>query len=124
MIVQPPPSPVQTSLSDPPTIAPSGSLQIYAGLASWQALRARRWYAVMGLMIFLTCGVLLFCLQFGAHSLSMAELWSALTFQAAGKEDVNRVIIWDIRFPRILMSLFVGASLAITGAALQALVRN
>ena len=34
------------------------------------------------------------------------------------------VIIWDIRFPRILMGLFVGASLAITGAALQALVRN
>jgi len=124
MIVQPPPSPVQTSLSDPPTVAPSVPLQIYEGLASWQALRARRWYAVMGLMIFLTCGVLLICLQFGAHRLSMAELWSALTFQTDGKEEVTGVIIWDIRFPRILMSLFVGASLAITGAALQALVRN
>jgi iron complex transport system permease protein len=122
MIVHP--SPSQPGLSDPSTIAQPVSSRIYEGVASWQALRARRWYAVMGLMMFLTCGAIIFCLQFGAHALTMAELWSALTFTKSGNEDVARAIIWDIRFPRILMGLFVGASLAITGAALQALVRN
>jgi iron complex transport system permease protein len=34
------------------------------------------------------------------------------------------MIVWDIRFPRILMGLLIGASLGVTGAALQALVRN
>ena len=124
MIVHPSPSPSQTSVSDPPTIAPPVPLRVHEGMASWQALRARRWYAVMGLMMLLTCGAIVFCLQFGAHTLTMAEMWSALTFSTAGREDVARVIIWDIRLPRILMGLFVGAALAITGAALQALVRN
>ena len=122
MIVHP--SPSQTSVSDPPMMAQPVPLRSCEGAASWQALRARRWYAVMGLMMLLTCGAIVFCLQFGAHALTLAELWSALTFSTAGREDVARVIIWDIRFPRILMGLFVGASLAITGAALQALVRN
>ena len=122
MIVHP--SPSQASMSDPPMTIPPRPLQTYEGVASWQALRARRWYAVMGLMMLLTCGAVVFCLQFGAHALTMAQLWSALTFSEAGREDVARVILWEIRFPRVLMGLFVGASLAITGAALQALVRN
>ncbi|MGH7488380.1 MAG: iron chelate uptake ABC transporter family permease subunit, partial [bacterium] len=113
MIVHP--SPSQTSLSDPPLTTPPAPLRTYEELASWQALRARRWYAVMGAMILVTFAAIVFCLQFGAHTLTMAELWSALTFSTAGSEDVARVIIWDIRFPRILMGLFVGASLAITG---------
>jgi iron complex transport system permease protein len=33
-------------------------------------------------------------------------------------------IIWDIRFPRVLLALFVGASLALAGAAFQGLLRN
>ena len=122
MIVHP--SPSQPTVSNPPTMAPPVPLRMNGELALWQALRARRWYTVMGLMMLLTCGAIVFCLQFGAHMLSMAEIWSALTFSTAGEEDVARVIIWDIRFPRILMGLFVGAALAITGAALQALVRN
>jgi len=60
----------------------------------------------------LTCGAIVFCLRFGAHALTMAQLWSALTFSTAGSEDVARVIIWDIRFPRVLMGLFVGAAFA------------
>jgi iron complex transport system permease protein len=122
MIVHPTPS--QTTLSDPPAIAAPVPLRTEEGLASLQALRARRWYAVMGGMILLTCGTIAACLQFGAYGLTLGEIWSALTFSSAGTEDVARVILWDIRFPRILMGLFVGASLAITGAALQALVRN
>ncbi len=33
-------------------------------------------------------------------------------------------IIWDIRFPRALLSLMVGSGLAIVGASLQAVTRN
>ena len=105
-------------------IAPSVPLRIDQGVASRHGLRVRRWYAVMGLMMLVTSAALLFCLQFGAHRLTIAELWAALTFSTAGSGDVSRAIVWDIRFPRVLMGLFVGASLAVTGAALQALVRN
>lgn len=34
------------------------------------------------------------------------------------------IIIWEIRLPRIILAAIVGAGLAISGAAIQALVRN
>jgi iron complex transport system permease protein len=33
-------------------------------------------------------------------------------------------IIWDIRFPRVLLGAIIGAGLAVVGVAIQALVRN
>ncbi|MCR8656810.1 FecCD family ABC transporter permease [Paenibacillus endoradicis] len=33
-------------------------------------------------------------------------------------------IVWGLRFPRVLLGMIVGASLAVTGVAMQALVRN
>ncbi|WP_025025972.1 FecCD family ABC transporter permease [Caldalkalibacillus mannanilyticus] len=33
-------------------------------------------------------------------------------------------IIWDIRFPRVLLGMLVGAGLAVVGVAIQAMVRN
>ncbi len=47
-------SPSQAALSDPPLTTPPDPMRICEGLASWQALRARRWYAVMGAMTLLT----------------------------------------------------------------------
>lgn len=39
-------------------------------------------------------------------------------------DENSRAIIYDIRLPRILLAAGVGASLAVAGAALQALLRN
>ncbi|MER2037276.1 MAG: iron ABC transporter permease [Solibacillus sp.] len=36
----------------------------------------------------------------------------------------QQIIIWEIRVPRVLLAAFVGAALAISGAAIQALVKN
>lgn len=36
----------------------------------------------------------------------------------------QQIIIWEIRAPRVLLAAIVGASLAISGAAIQALVKN
>ncbi|MBM4763596.1 iron ABC transporter permease [Bacillus sp. B15-48] len=38
--------------------------------------------------------------------------------------SAQRNIIWEIRFPRVLLGATVGAGLALVGAAIQALVRN
>lgn len=43
------------------------------------------------------------------------------------KDDIPKneeMIIWNIRLPRVLLALFVGASLALAGAAFQGLLRN
>jgi iron complex transport system permease protein len=45
-----------------------------------------------------------------------------------GKGDAvtlrDRVIVWDIRLPRILLGILIGASLAVSGAVMQGLFRN
>lgn len=51
----------------------------------------------------------------GKHLGISNEIGSAATFDA---------IIWNIRLPRVLLAFFVGASLAIAGAAFQGLLRN
>ncbi len=48
-------------------------------------------------------------------------------FNLGWMEDVpenEKMIIWNIRLPRVLLALCVGASLALAGAAFQGLLRN
>ena len=42
----------------------------------------------------------------------------------AGKASLGAIVIGDIRLPRTLLALGVGAALGLSGAALQGLLRN
>ena len=41
-----------------------------------------------------------------------------------GGSDVQRIIVWEIRLPRMILALAIGAILGLSGAALQGLLRN
>jgi iron complex transport system permease protein len=56
----------------------------------------------------------------GAH-LGAAEVVRAI---GGGGSETARAILWDLRAPRVLLGFLVGGVLAVSGAALQALVRN
>ena len=47
--------------------------------------------------------------------------WQALF---GGASEVSQVIVRDIRLPRTLLALAIGATLGLSGAALQGLLRN
>ena len=57
---------------------------------------------------------------------SGASLWKALTQLVQGEEISlrERVILFDIRLPRLIMGILVGAALAVSGAVLQGLYRH
>ena len=57
--------------------------------------------------------VLLLALAVGSERISIFEL-----------TDQQRAILFDIRMPRVFLGACVGASLAVAGASLQALLRN
>ncbi|SMO74103.1 FecCD family ABC transporter permease [Ruegeria faecimaris] len=38
--------------------------------------------------------------------------------------DLNRIVLWDIRLPRLAMGILVGAALAVSGVVMQGLFRN
>lgn len=43
---------------------------------------------------------------------------------AGNWSEATEAIVWDVRFPRVILGLCVGAGLAVCGMALQAMVRN
>jgi len=66
---------------------------------------------------------LLFWLELGSGPAGI-DLAAALRDWLAGNPTTGSLILAEIRFPRALLALLVGASLAISGAALQGLLRN
>lgn len=66
------------------------------------------------------------CVASLAIGASGTSLWSALAQLGMGETltQMERVVLWDIRLPRTLMGLLVGAALAVSGAVLQGLFRN
>lgn len=66
-------------------------------------------------------GMLLISLLLGASHTTMNDVWLAL-FSKQSTESAT--IIHDIRLPREIGAVFVGAALAVSGAIMQALTRN
>jgi len=78
--------------------------------------------------------------SFGAYSMSVVEAWHAVFDPAVlSNPDVilalllggelpelenATLIVWNIRLPRVLVAILVGATLAVSGAIFQAVTRN
>ncbi|MEG3977954.1 iron ABC transporter permease [Microcoleus sp. herbarium8] len=60
-------------------------------------------------------------LSLGAVPLSFQEIWLALLRQG---NPINQTILWDLRLPRTLAAMLVGAALGMSGALLQGMLRN
>jgi iron complex transport system permease protein len=68
----------------------------------------------------------LLSMRFGAVNISLNEIFSSFQkyFTAPDSMSLNERIFMDIRLPRAILSLLVGASLAVGGVLMQALFRN
>jgi len=66
--------------------------------------------------------VVLLSLTLGAVHLPLAAVWRALASRQGDSEA--SVIVLEIRLPRILLAILVGAALSVAGTGLQALLRN
>lgn len=83
-------------------------------------LRPRPVAALLGALIAL---LLLFVVNIGLGEYPMSALEVLRTLFGAG-DSAQQVIIWELRMPRSLTGLFVGAALGLAGAIMQALARN
>ncbi|EFO29044.1 iron chelate uptake ABC transporter, FeCT family, permease protein [Roseibium sp. TrichSKD4] len=72
----------------------------------------------------------IFAVSVGAVSVPAETVFGILLSKVApGLVEVDwskgrEAIVWEIRFPRVLLAALVGAGLAVVGAALQAVTRN
>ncbi len=65
--------------------------------------------------------VFLYSLTSGAYGLSLRQVIQTLLGKGG---RIPRIVIWNIRLPRLVASLMVGASLGVSGAVLQGYLRN
>lgn len=82
------------------------------------------------------CGVVLllvslsFAISVGAVRVPIDTVWGVLANKlspgliAPDWSQGRAAIVWEIRFPRALLAMMVGAGLALVGASLQAVTRN
>jgi len=76
------------------------------------------------LILLLACGLAVSVLSMssGAYPLSAEDILKGVVGRL--DDDVARMVLYDVRLPRLLLGFLVGAVLAISGALLQGLFRN
>ncbi|THF83464.1 FecCD family ABC transporter permease [Cohnella fermenti] len=77
-------------------------------------------FSVFLILALLLIGTTILSMMLGSIRVSFGELIRGLAF--GGSEQVD--VIRDLRFPRIIVSILTGASLAVSGVLLQAVMRN
>src|SRR5690606_8760969 len=90
--------------------------------------RSARARLTIGVLVLALVVVSLFSLTAGA---SDASAWDVMTGWLSRSDDVDaaltardRIIIYDIRLPRVVLGILIGAALAVSGAVMQGLFRN
>lgn len=80
------------------------------------------WLALLALL----CAVFIFSLFMGRFTIPPLEVFDILLRAVArqAQESIQQSVVLNIRLPRTLMAMLVGAGLAISGAAFQGLFQN
>ena len=87
-------------------------------------LTLRKTAIVLSALTALLIGVAVISVAVGPTSISLRDLWHVLVSPGGADLETTRLIIFDIRLPRVLLALIVGAGLSIAGTTFQALLRN
>lgn len=78
--------------------------------------------SIVILTFILVAIVAIIAIGLGSVSISIPEIIKTLL--GSPSKAMNATIIWDIRLPRVLLALIIGANIAISGALLQAVMGN
>lgn len=76
---------------------------------------------ILGILLGVSVISFFLSLSVGGVSLTIREVWQALNHHGS---TMNETIVWDIRLPRILLGMLVGAGLAASGCVFQGMLRN
>jgi iron complex transport system permease protein len=80
---------------------------------------------LVALAVLLVAGVTLGSARIGPGDTVGVILWRTLGLDFGRTwTDATETIVWDLRVPRVLTAMLVGAGLAVSGATLQGLIRN
>ncbi|MFU0503337.1 FecCD family ABC transporter permease [Pseudaminobacter sp. NGMCC 1.201702] len=81
----------------------------------------------IALLAFVLAATMLFSLTAGASDASAFDVLRDWLFSSQSDDVLSardRVIVYDIRLPRVLLGVLIGSALAVSGAVMQGLFRN
>jgi iron complex transport system permease protein len=84
----------------------------------------RRAVVVLALLAAVACASILFSCAFGSVSLSVSDLFHALPDVMRGQPSTLAATLLELRLGRALSAFVTGATLALAGVMMQALLRN
>lgn len=92
--------------------------------AQGTTIKSRGAALTLGLLCLVAAVLLVafFSITVGARPITLETVWSALS--AFDPHSTDHRIIWDLRLPRTVIGLAVGAALGLSGAVLQGATRN
>jgi iron complex transport system permease protein len=82
---------------------------------------------IMAVLTALLVAVMLVAVTFGSVTVPIDQVWRSVAAHligSTGGSPIQDAIVWQLRMPRVLLGALVGAGLAVSGVAAQALVRN
>ena len=80
----------------------------------------RKWVVIAALVVIVGC-LFVASAMTGSAGLSVGDVVSALFLQG---DEYARIVVWNIRMPRILTAIVGGIALAMAGCAFQSVLRN
>lgn len=93
-----------------------------AGTVSHHAQKAARLTLGLVALGLALLAIAMLSLATGARAIPLDHVWAAIT--AFDPSSTEHRIIWDLRLPRTIAGLLVGAALGLAGAVLQGATRN
>src|SRR5690242_12957664 len=89
-------------------------------VSTWRSRRAQI-LMLVGVCGVLLAGIGLLSLMMGTPSLSLANLWGIAN---GGGSQLARLVVLQLRLPRLVLAILAGAMLALSGALLQDALQN
>ena len=83
-------------------------------------------FIVAIILLFASIGV---ALVLGRFQIGFGAIWDIIVTTCCGNEAepklaASSLVLWSVRFPRVLAAIMVGAALSVAGAVFQSLFRN
>ncbi|MFY9262484.1 MAG: iron ABC transporter permease [Actinomycetaceae bacterium] len=93
-------------------------------------IKKKSWRAIMLVALaILLLAMSIVTVAMGAYDISVTEVWRVITINLFGGDvssidKLYQTVIWEIRAPRVVLVILVGAALATSGAVYQGAFRN
>ncbi len=95
---------------------PSNSIQVQ----KYKNRNITKWLIIFGLLLLLFLSLIL-SMSLGAADMTFVEVMKAFFHR---DNSTNSLILYQLRLPRIVVAVVVGASLSVAGCVLQSVLRN